>query len=312
MKLAIIILNWNNYDFTLSCVASFKKAIRKDYEAVIVDNHSDNDSTRKIQAEFPEYTYIYSPVNAGIAKGNNLGIKYALGKDARFIFLGNNDIEILDSETFDKMIAYMEENPKIGILGVKLILPDGCVQNSVKNLPTIWNQFYFEGLFFNRLPRSFDKEKIIDAPFVMGAAFLIRREMIEDIGLEDEQFFCGHEDIDWCKRAWDAGWKVCYFPEVSIKHIGGGSSQHLYKLNFDFYFSEKLKYFKKHYSFFHVLFFRFFTSVGSLPRAISGWMKWFLKRKDANKAYARAYTRLIYRIWVFPWKKYTVNHKYGL
>lgn len=311
IKIASIILNWNNYELTRSCTASFGKIVAPGHEIIVVDNHSDNDSTRRIQREFPQYTYLYNSHNAGIAGGNNFGIKYALKKGAEFIFLCNNDIEILKEDSLRLMIEHLQEHPEIGILGTRLVYPDGKVQSSVKPFPTLWNQFYFDWFWFRSMRerlgmrrKVFDYDRTQDVEYVMGAAFLIRSRMIEEISLQDERFFLGYEDMDWCKTARDRGWKVRYFPEVTIKHVHGATSQGLLSTrNFDYYFGEKVRYFTKHYPFWYVFLFRLFSSIGAGLRALRGWARWLCRQEESRYGYARAYSRLWYRIWLFPWSK---------
>jgi len=310
VNVASIILNWNNYDLTRACVLSFGKIASPDHEIIIIDNYSGSDATMRIQNEFPGYTYIYNDKNIGIAAGNNVGIKYAMSSGAEFILLCNNDIEILENDSLEKMVRYMKDHLRVGILGPRLVYPDGRLQTSVKSFPTLWNQFYFQWFAVKRVLRrmgimraaEFDPEKIQNVEYVMGAAFLIRRKMIDEIGLQDERFFCGFEDMDWCRMAQNSGWEVCYFPEVTIKHVHGATSGKLLS-NFDYYFGEKLRYFKKHHSIFYTTFFRILVSAGAILRWLWGGLRWIFNSSDGNLAYVRSYGRLAYRIWMFPWAK---------
>lgn len=310
IRAASIIITWNNYNLTRVCAASFVKAVSPDHEVIVVDNHSTDGSTQKIQKEFSQFTYIYNSDNLGISKANNVAMRYALDKGAEFVFLFNNDIELIDKNSLHKMIKYVENCPGVGILGPRLIYPDGRQQPCVKPFPTLWNQFYFQWFIFRKLlhffsfpEKVFDYHRIQDVDFVMGAAILVRRKMIEEIGLQDESFFCGGEDLDLCKRAHNAGWKVRYFPDVTIMHVHGASTRHLLgnRFNFDYYYRERLRYFKKYYNPFTVFLFRILVSLGAVPRVLFGWFRLVFMKTDFNKAYAREYSRLFYRIWLYSW-----------
>lgn len=306
-RLASIILNWNNYDVAHRFLESFSVAPFPDHEIIVVDNESPTRPTEKLQAEFPNFTYIYNSENVGIAAGNNLGMKYALAKGAEYIFLFNFDLQIIDSDFFTKMVAHMDVHPEVGMLAPGLLYPDRRPQNSVKPIPTIWNQFYFDWFFVKKILRRLGYRRVApgrvtrDVEFVMASALLVRRKMVEDIGLEDERFFLAFEDMDWCVRAREKGWRVRYFPEVEIIHLHGAASKAL-MTNFDYYFGEKLRFFTKHYSSVHTLFFRILVSLGAAARAIFGW-ELYLMGKRERKEYARGYQRLAYRIWTYPWSR---------
>ena len=313
MKVATIILNWNNYPLTRECVASFGTTITPDHEVIVVDNNSPNGATARIQEEFPAYTYVYNKKNLGIAGGNNIGVRYAMARGAEYVFLCNNDIVIGAPDTVSRMVSYMDAHPEVGILGPRLVYPDGRAQASAKPVPTIWNQFYFDWFFLRRMLRRlgvrsqpFDRDRIQDVGFLMGAAFLVRVRMLAQIGLQDERFFVGYEDIDLCKRAWDALWHVRYFPQVTIVHVHGATSRHLVSTeNFDYYFGERLRFFAKHHALPTVACFRMLVSAGAMLRAIWGSRHLIVSRTDEHKRYVRSYARLSWRIWALPWRKKT-------
>jgi GT2 family glycosyltransferase len=307
MKIATIILNWNNYTLTRACVASFKKIDNTGHEVIVVDNFSQDGSTKRIQKEFPRHTYIYNWRNAGFSIGNNLGMVHALGGGAEYIFLLNNDAEIIKGESLKRMVEYMDAHPEIGIMGPKLFFPDGRYQPSAKALPRIFNQFYTDWFFAKMVFRAlgwstpFDSDKIQEVDYVTGAALMIRRKTIEDIGLLDGRFFFGHEDADWCKRCWDAGWKVVYFPVVSFMHVQGGTGK-LMK-DFKFYYRDRLRYFAKHYSFGYTSLFRLLVSLGAFLRVCLGILRWLLKRDRQNLKYVVDYASLSWYVWFFPWRR---------
>lgn len=290
-RLASVIVNWNNYEATRAFVASFARAPYPDHEVIVVDNNSPNGSTKRIEAEFPEYTYIYNDENVGIAAANNIAMRHALARGARYIFFFNNDLELIEEDFFTKMVSYMEQHPRAGMAAPQLLHPDGRLQPSVKLMQTPFNQCA-EWLWLRSVVRRMNVGRPHSGPlrasdFVMASALLVRKEAIEDIGPEDERFFLGYEDMDWCERAREKGWSVDYIPEARVTHWHGVSSKGLMS-NFDYYFQEKLRYLMKHYPQWQNALFRLCVSFGSLARAVAG---------------SRAHLRLAYRIWTYPWSR---------
>ena len=157
---------------------------------------------------------------------------------APYIVLLNPDTHVTHG-FFECVLRYMEENPDVGIIGPKVLNRDGSVQGSARSFPTLLTAFFgrnslLTGWFPNsRLARQSIPTNISDgvAPmavdWISGACMVVRKKAIDDVGFMDERFFMYWEDVDWCKRMWHSGWKVVYFPQASIVHYVGGSSDKL-------------------------------------------------------------------------------------
>lgn len=163
--------------------------------------------------------------NLGFAKANNIGIGLSSG---RYLMFVNSDVKILPG-CIDLLYHHMENHPSIGILGPKVLNPDQTIQPSCRRFPGLWNTLcrscgldrMFPGMTF--YPHS-GLMRTVDV--LSGCFWMVRREALPQVGLLDEQFFMYAEDIDWCKRFWEAGWEVVYFPEACVIHTGGASSSY--------------------------------------------------------------------------------------
>jgi len=256
IDLSIIILTHNTRDLLRDCLRSIRentKEIR--FEIIVVDNASSDGTPEMMKSEFPEVQYLFNNRNIGFTKGNNQGIRLSRG---RYVLLLNSDTEIIDS-ALDRMVQYMDATPDCGILGCKLLNPDGSIQFSCRRFPSYQTAFFNRYSILTRLfPRnrfsqsylmsSIDHTRTREVDWVSGAALLARRKAFEEIGILDERFIIYSEDVDWCYRMHEAGWKVYFFPEARIYHyIGKGTSQHLFRFILIRHRSMYLFY-RKHYS----------------------------------------------------------------
>jgi len=256
IDLSIIILTHNTCDLLRTALKSiYDRTKHIVFEVIVVDNAS-LDGTREMMAsEFPKTQYLYNQKNVGFTRGNNQGIRISKG---RYVLLLNSDTEIIDN-ALGKMVQFMQENSDCGIMGCKLLNPDGSIQYSCRRFPSyhtaFFNRYSLLTKIFpqNRFSQSYlmstiDHTKTREVDWVSGAALLARRKAFEKLGILDERFIIYSEDVDWCYRMHEAGWKVYFYPEAKIYHyIGKGTSQHLFKFIFIRHMSMYLFY-RKHYS----------------------------------------------------------------
>jgi GT2 family glycosyltransferase len=254
MDLSIIIVNWKVKDLLEKCLRSiFEQTKNIEFEIFVVDNASGDGSVEMVREKFPQVNLTASSKNLGFAKGNNLAIKKARG---RYVLLLNPDTEILDN-ALEKTVKFMDVHPECGIAGCKLLNPNLSLQPSVRAFPTFASQAFillkFHHLFphskamYHYLMQDFDYEKTQEVDQVMGAFMMIRREVIEKIGLLDENFWIWFEEVDYCKRAKIAGWKILYTPEAKIIHHFGQSFKQVLNVQKQKVFNRSLSYyFKKH------------------------------------------------------------------
>jgi GT2 family glycosyltransferase len=228
---SIVIVSYNTAAFTRQCLETVREcagAVR--CEVIVVDNASSDDSADMIGRDFPWVRLIRLPKNRGFAGGNNPGIRAATG---RYVLLLNSDAFIAPG-VLENTVSYMDDNPGIGVLGCRLTNPDGTLQPSARMLPGLLNKILHTSGLASRFPRSrffgrvdfswWDHAAPRSVGWVVGAFFMIRRQVIEEIGSLDERYFLYFEEIDFCRTARRAGWDVVFYPGASVVHLGGQSS----------------------------------------------------------------------------------------
>lgn len=229
---ALIVLNWNGALVTPKCVESILSLTdypRDRFKVVVVDNGSSDDSIEILRCSFPGVVDIVKlPENTGYASGNNQGIKYCLGKyEADYLVLLNNDTEIVQADWLSKLVSCAKREPRIALVGPRLVFPDGRVQWSARRRDTgIFHQvFETISVGFNPGVGMQASEKIDPGDFVgeastvSGACMLISSDFVRKHGLLDESLspFFG-EDVEYCLRAWSVGLRVYYRGDVYLVH----------------------------------------------------------------------------------------------
>ncbi|HXH61671.1 MAG TPA: glycosyltransferase family 2 protein [Fimbriimonadaceae bacterium] len=251
--LSITICSWNTVDDLRACLASLRAAKDEaNFEVVVVDNDSEDGSADMVAAEFPEFVLIRQEVNLGFTGGHNLAIKERKGRDVALL----NSDTVVHPGAISAVSQFMRENPKVGVVGVKLLNPDGSLQMSCRRFPNplaaafrnTWLGRLFPNNRFTReyLMADFEHDKPREVDWVSGAAMFIRGELIDEIGLLDDDFFMYCEDVDFCRRAWDAGWKVMYLPSAVITHAIGRSSDKAPNRMIARFHLSMLRYYRKH------------------------------------------------------------------
>lgn len=233
MDVSILVVNYNTCRLTLDCLQSvYASETDYRYEVIVIDNHSSDGSVEAIQAAYPQLTFLANQENTGFAKANNQGMEVASG---RYILLLNSDT-LVQPDTLDTMIRFMDTHPEMGASGCKVILPDGSLDKACKRgFPTPSASFYYAFGFAKRFPDlpkynqyqlgHLDPDDEYPVDVLVGAFMLVRREAMEQVGGLDETFFMYGEDIDWCYRIKQAGWGIYYYPHTYIIHIKGGSAR---------------------------------------------------------------------------------------
>ncbi len=227
--ISIVTVNYKTIDYTLKMLESlFEYHDSNSVEVFVVENGS-GDDLDELKGLYPRVNVIESEVNLGFAGGCNLAIKQATGD---YVVLINPDI-IFTGNTLTQMEERMDENPDVGIGGASLKNLDATQQACVWSFPTPidqlllllkWNHIFPNLKPFRKwLMKDFDYTCSADVDQVMGAFFCIRRELIDQIGLLDDGFFIWYEEVDYCKRAVDADWRVRFFSDILAKHKKGSS-----------------------------------------------------------------------------------------
>jgi GT2 family glycosyltransferase len=251
----LVIVNYNSSELLHDCLASIKCSCNGSRPNVVVSDNGSKDPIEYIRKTYTDITIVRNRENIGFSKAINAILSTT---DAPYIVLLNPDTIVLTDHFMESVAAFMDLHPDVGILGPGILEPDGRVQGSARSFPR------FHSLFFGRrslltkffpksrlvsaniLTKNKDNNEPIEADWVSGACMVIRRKALQQVGMMDERFFMYWEDVDWCKRMWDWGWKVIYWPGVKIMHhVGGSSESRVVRSVLEFHKSALL-YFNKH------------------------------------------------------------------
>lgn len=252
---SIIIVNWNTKELLRNCLKSlYNFTTGLSFEVIVVDNASSDGSPEMIRDEFPQVILIQNEINLGFGRANNIGCQKSSGK---YICLVNSDIVFIEN-AIKSLFDYMESRCDIGISGPKLLWPDRTLQLSCREFPSLKNQI-MPALGFHRLfPKSnlcstehmgyFDHATVCQVDVLVGAFLMIRRSVIEQLGLFDEAYFMYCEEVDLCRRFNRAGQKIVFYPSAQVIHICGGSSKAAPIAMSKEHYLSCLRYWQKHHS----------------------------------------------------------------
>jgi N-acetylglucosaminyl-diphospho-decaprenol L-rhamnosyltransferase len=229
VDITIVLVNYNTghlLDRLFSAIAAAQGDLR--LQLIVIDNASRDRSVEILRSKYPFVELIENTANVGFGRANNQALARMRG---RYLLLLNTDA-FVSSDTLVKTFRFMEENPRSGIVGVKLVGEDGSLQPSCRFFPTPWNVF----VVANGLDRLFPKTRLVDdlewdhkgvreCDWVPGCYYMVRKEVIEQVGLFDPRFFLYYEEIDHCRRARQAGWNVTYCGDTCVVHVGGESAK---------------------------------------------------------------------------------------
>lgn len=218
-----VVLNYRTPQEAVRCVeALLRQTIAHSLKIFVIDNHSCDDSIGVLRNRLRKYTNVHileSPRNVGYARGNTLALQRAQGD---YILIINPD-NTLELPGLERMVHAMEEDLTIGILAPRLLHEDGTIRDSYRTFPSVMDllikrtvlRHVFPGRMRQYLQWGQDPSVSRDVDWVVGACLLIRRTLLEQIGFFDPRFFLFFEDIDLCRRSWETGKRVVYFPEVT-------------------------------------------------------------------------------------------------
>lgn len=234
MTLSIIIVNYNTGALTQSCIESLlSQELPRGTEIIVVDNASTDDSVPFLRSDFPEITVIANKENKGLASAVNQGI--AAAKGIYYLIL-NPDIIAMPGSV-SQLVTFLRNNPKVGVAGGKLLSPNGRLQYSCFRFYTPLTILYRRTILGQTkrgkkavadfLMKDFDHNSVRDVEWLMGSCLALRANAVNKAGGMDERFFLYFEDVDWCRRFWETGWRVTYVPTATFSHFHQrSSSQH--------------------------------------------------------------------------------------
>lgn len=230
VDLSVCIVSWNTWEDLRCCLESLRESPDVAVQVIVADNASTDGTPQRVAESFPEVELIRNSANRGFAAASNQGLAAGRG---RYLLLLNPDTLVPPGGLRD-LVEFADAHPEAGIVGPQQRYPDGRLQYSARHFPTLTAALFrntplgrlFPGTAAVRdyLMSDWDHESVREVDWVSGAAMLIRREVYEQIGPLDEGFFWGSEDVDYCWRAHQAGWKVLYTPRPAIVHCIGRST----------------------------------------------------------------------------------------
>ncbi len=259
--LSIVIVNYNTRDLILDCLRALKRAKTASdvWEVIVVDNGSTDDSSEVIREDFPQVILLTNKTNVGYTKANNQGIAKAKGD---FILLLNSDTEVSPG-AIQKVLTAVKVNNQVGAGTAKLVLGNGQLDPAChRGFPTPWAALTYLSGLEKLFPKSHwigqyhegykDLSKAHEIECPSGAFFLIRREVVDEVGHLDEDFFMYGEDIDWAYRIRQKGWKIIFVPEAIVTHhkkqSGRSHVDQQLRRKTQVYFYETMQiFYRKHY-----------------------------------------------------------------
>lgn len=250
--LSIIIVSWNVRELLQNCLRSVLAETNLRLQIIVVDSASTDGSPEIITELFPQVELVACQENVGFPGGNNLGMARANG---RYILLLNPDT-IVHGDALAKMLSYLEQNPKVGVVGPQLLNDDGSVQSSRRRFPNLRTAFFESTWLQPYAPQAVlddyfvrdagdDETAVVD--WVMGACLMTRQEVVAQVGGLDEKYFMYSEELDYCRRIHEAGWQVVYYPQAQVTHLSGKSSEQAVTQRHINFNRAKLRYFRKYH-----------------------------------------------------------------
>lgn len=281
-KITIIILNWNLPDDTIECLESIYQVDYPNYDVIVIDNGSTDDSVRKIKEAYPNLILLENKENLGFAEGNNVGLSYALSKDSDYFFLLNNDC-IVDKYLFKNLINATLEHPDGGAFGTKVLHYDNPY--TIQSSGFFWSNSKMmpQGIEPTNTSEFLTKQtSIIPTFFAHGCGALFSKKALQKSGLFDPRYFLYWEEVDLCERIRKNGFGIYYVPKAKIWHKGSKSTKKQGKYTkFYYLFRNRLLFLRKHLPLKQKLYFYFYR----IPLEIFS----MVLSKKFNKSYLTYY-----------------------
>ena len=228
MDISVVIVGWNAKHYLELCLESLVSAPpRRSTEIIVLDNASSDGSAEMIKERFPQVKVIRSEENLGYPRGSNVAIRQCTG---RYIALVNPDVTVFP-DCLDNLADFLDQNPKVGLVGPRVFNPDLSQQSTCRRFPTLWNNFCsatalaslfkLSRLFAGEHMFFFPHDRTLNVDVLVGCFWMVRKTTFDQVGLFDDNLFMYGDDVDWCQRAWKAGWGVVFYPGARAIHDRG-------------------------------------------------------------------------------------------
>lgn len=220
-SVAVILLNWNNLEYTLPCIESLKKCTYPNFRIVVIDNASEDDSVQILQ-EIDNITVISNEENLGFAGGNNVGISHAINEGFEYVMLLNNDT-LVEPDFIEPLVQKMKETASVGAIQPKMYFVHD--RKLIWNAGGYFNSFwgYTSTIRSKEYKASYDVAKTTD--WITGCCMMVPVKLVQEVGMLDARYFIYFEDVDWSFRISEAGKSLCYEPKSVIYHVAGASGK---------------------------------------------------------------------------------------
>jgi len=274
IDVSVILVSYNTEHLLPKAISNLNAAAEGlTLQTIIIDNASRDDSVSLIKRDYPDYELIENQINVGFGRANNQALPLIKG---RYVLLLNTDA-FVSSDTLQKTVAYMDEHHECGLLGVRLEGRDGELQPSCRYFPTPINKFLGRTGLNKLFPwvclmddMDWDHSSVRECDWVPGCYLLIRKEVIDQVGLFDDRYFLYSEEVDLCFTAKKAGWQVHYYSDTTVVHLGGESAKSDGEISEggrqiqELQVESELLYFRKNHGMATVFLHIFLTSFGDL------------------------------------------------
>ena len=248
MDLSIIIVNWNTRDLLARCLTSlYEQPPDCQFDVWVVDNASGDGSAQMVRTSFPQVQVVANSQNSGFARANNQAICQSV---ARYVLLLNPDT-LVHAGAVNALYQHIKADTGLGAVGPKLLNADGTLQVSVYPAPTLgsefWRLFHLDGLVPVSCYPHAALEKLDPRPVdvIMGACLMVRRAVLDQVGLFDTDYFVYSEEVDLCERIRKAGYRLMWLPAAQVTHYGGRSTSQVADAMFLELYRNKLRFFRK-------------------------------------------------------------------
>jgi N-acetylglucosaminyl-diphospho-decaprenol L-rhamnosyltransferase len=269
--LSIIIVSWNTTSFLENCLASISaNPPTSPFENWVVDNASTDDSPRIVRERFPQVHLIENRENVGFARANNQAIRRCAGK---YVLLLNPDT-LVKSGALQALMDFLDKHPEAGAVGARIINSDGSLQIASHPRPTlsreIWRLLHLDALFPYAVypPSKWRTNQPQEVDVLIGACLLLRKEVLDQVGFLDEDYFMYSEEVDLCYRIQRAGWHLFWIPEAEVVHFGGQSTQQVATEMFLNLYRSKFKFFRKNYGWLAAQIYKLILMIAAFSRLI--------------------------------------------
>jgi GT2 family glycosyltransferase len=269
--ISIIIVSWNTAQLLENCLRSIlANPPLSSLEIWIVDNASTDGSPRMVREKFPQVHLIENHENVGFARANNQALQRSTGQ---YCLLLNPDT-LVSPGALQALVDFLDKHPKTGATGPRILNHDSSLQISSHPRPTLtrelWYLFHLDAVLpYAAYPKAkWQTNQPQEVDILMGACLVIRKDVLDQVGILDEGYFIYSEEVDLCYRIQRAGWHLHWIPQAEVVHFGGQSTQQVPTEMFLNLYHSKVKYFRKHYGWSAALIYKVILRLAALSRLV--------------------------------------------